>query len=65
VGPNSCLPRNRATGIIAGLLGLPEKDYPQFQRWSISLLRRLMNPERGLAAPAALRDYFAPSPRTT
>jgi cytochrome P450 len=24
--------------IIAGLLGLPEADYPQFQRWSISLL---------------------------
>ena len=37
-------------GIIAGLLGLPEQDYPQFQRWSISLLSWLMNPERGLAA---------------
>ena len=46
--------------IIAGLLGLPEKDYPQFQRWSISLLSWLMNPERGLAAAAALCDYFAP-----
>src|SRR6478735_9825795 len=46
--------------IIAGLLGLPEKDYPQFQRWSISLLSWLMNPERGLAAAAALCEYFAP-----
>ncbi|MCV7300392.1 cytochrome P450 [Mycobacterium barrassiae] len=46
--------------IIAGLLGLPVKDYPQFQRWSISLLSWLMNPERGLAASAALCDYFAP-----
>ena len=46
--------------IIAGLLGLPEKDYPQFQRWSISLLSWLMNPERGLAASAALCEYFAP-----
>jgi len=46
--------------IIAGLLGLPEQDYPQFQRWSISLLSWLMNPERGLAASAALCDYFAP-----
>ncbi|MFZ0716742.1 cytochrome P450, partial [Mycobacterium sp.] len=46
--------------IIAGLLGLPEKDYPQFQRWSISLLSWLMNPERGLAASAALCDYFEP-----
>ena len=26
------------TQIIAGLLGLPRKDYSQFQRWSISLL---------------------------
>jgi cytochrome P450 len=26
------------TQIIAGLLGLPREDYPQFQRWSISLL---------------------------
>ncbi|KWX67445.1 cytochrome P450 [Mycobacterium sp. NAZ190054] len=46
--------------VIAGLLGLPEEDYPQFQRWSISLLSWLMNPERGLAASAALCDYFAP-----
>ena len=48
------------TQIIAGLLGLPRDDYPQFQRWSISLLSWLMNPERGLAASAALCDYFAP-----
>jgi cytochrome P450 len=46
--------------IIAGLLGLPREDYPQFQRWSISLLSWMLNPERGLAASAALCDYFAP-----
>ncbi len=46
--------------IIAGLLGLPEADYPQFQRWSISLLSWILNPERGLAASAALCEYFAP-----
>lgn len=46
--------------IIAGLLGLPQEDYPQFQRWSISLLSWILNPERGLAASAALCDYFAP-----
>lgn len=46
--------------VIAGLLGLPEQDYPQFQRWSISLLSWLLNPERGLAASAALCGYFAP-----
>ncbi|OBI80350.1 cytochrome P450 [Mycobacterium sp. 1245805.9] len=48
------------TLIIAGLLGLPREDYPQFQRWSISLLSFVINPERGLAASNALRDYFAP-----
>jgi cytochrome P450 len=36
------------------------KDYPQFQRWSMSRLSRLMNPERGLAASAALGEYFEP-----
>jgi cytochrome P450 len=46
--------------IIAGLLGLPREDYPQFQRWSISLLSITVNRERGLGASRALRDYFAP-----
>ncbi|MQY27442.1 cytochrome P450 [Nocardia aurantia] len=48
------------TQIIAGLLGLPREDFPQFQRWSISLLSFTMNPERGKAASAALVDYFRP-----
>ncbi|WP_204806627.1 cytochrome P450 [Mycobacterium riyadhense] len=48
------------TQIIAGLLGLPREDYPQFQRWSISLLSFTINPERGRAASAALQEYFAP-----
>jgi cytochrome P450 len=48
------------TQIIAGLLGLPRKDYPQFQRWSISLLSFTINPERGRAASAALQEYFTP-----
>ncbi len=48
------------TQIIAGLLGLPREDYPQFQRWSISLLSFTVNPERGRAASAALAEYFTP-----
>src|SRR5262245_11922385 len=48
------------TQAIAGLLGLPREDYPQFQRWSISLLSILVNRDRGLAASQALRDYFVP-----
>ncbi|HBZ70802.1 MAG TPA: cytochrome P450 [Deltaproteobacteria bacterium] len=48
------------TQIIAGLLGLPREDYPQFQRWSISLLSITVNRERALAASKALREYFVP-----
>jgi cytochrome P450 len=48
------------TQIIAGLLGLPREDYPQFQRWSISLLSFTVNRERGIAASKALQEYFAP-----
>jgi cytochrome P450 len=48
------------TQIIAGLLGLAREDYPQFQRWSISLLSIIVNRERGLAASEALRQYFIP-----
>ena len=48
------------TRIIAALLGLPEKDLPQFQRWSISMLSFTVNPERGMAASQALVEYFKP-----
>ncbi len=48
------------TQIIAGLLGLPREDFPQFQRWSISLLSFTINPERGRAASQALEEYFTP-----
>jgi len=48
------------TQIIAGLLGLPRADYPQFQRWSISLLSITVNRERAVAASNALREYFVP-----
>jgi cytochrome P450 len=36
------------------------EDFPQFQRWSISMLSFTVNPERGLAASQALVDYFKP-----
>ncbi len=48
------------TRIIAGLLGLPEEDFPQFQRWSISLLSFTVYPERGKAASETLVEYFTP-----
>src|SRR4029078_2346207 len=48
------------TQIIAGLLGLPREDYPQFQRWSISLLSITVNRDRAVEASAALPAYSIP-----
>jgi cytochrome P450 len=45
--------------VIAHILGLPRADYPSFQRWAIELTSVATNWERGVAASAALRDYFA------
>jgi cytochrome P450 len=45
--------------VIARILGLPERDAPQFQRWSIELISAVVNWDRGMAASAALGDYFA------
>src|SRR5262245_5963578 len=45
--------------VIARILGLPERDAPQFQRWSIELISAVVNWDRGLAASRALGDYFA------
>jgi cytochrome P450 len=45
--------------VIARILGLPRADYPVFQRWALELTSVAANWERGVAASAALRDYFA------
>ena len=45
--------------VIARILGLPERDAQQFQRWSIELISIIVNWDRGIAAWNALRDYFA------
>ena len=45
--------------VIARILGLPESERMRFARWSLELLSVSRNPERGFAASAALRDYFA------
>ncbi len=45
--------------VIARILGLPRADYPRFQRWALELTSVAANWERGLAASAALREYFA------
>jgi cytochrome P450 len=45
--------------VIARILGLPQRDAPQFQRWSIELISAVVNWDRGMAASAALGEYFA------
>jgi cytochrome P450 len=45
--------------VIARLLGLPEEDFPQFQRWSMELIGLAGAIERGLAASESLKNYFA------
>lgn len=50
---------NYPVQVIARILGLPRSDYPRFQRWALELTSVAANWERGLAASAALREYFA------
>ncbi len=45
--------------VIARLLGLPEEDFLQFQRWSIELIGLVADIDVGLAASESLREYFA------
>ncbi len=44
--------------VIAQILGLPERDSPQFQRWSIDLISIFVNWDRGIKALSELRDYY-------
>ncbi len=46
--------------VIARILGLPRSDYPKFQRWALEITSLAANWDRGMAASAALRDYFIP-----
>jgi cytochrome P450 len=47
--------------IIARMLGIPIRDYAQFQKWSLDLIGyKATAPESGLAASRALREFLAP-----
>jgi cytochrome P450 len=45
--------------VIAGMLGLPAQDLPQFHRWAVELISVGFDFELGMAASQKLRDYFA------
>jgi len=47
------------TQIIAGILGLPQDDYKQFQRWSIAILSFLSKQEEAIAASQQVKEYVA------
>ena len=46
--------------IIAGMLGLPERDVPEFHRLAVDLISVAFDWERGLAGSKALADYLTP-----
>jgi len=45
--------------VIAAMLGLPERDLPEFHRRAVELISIAVDIERGFNASVALRDYFA------
>jgi cytochrome P450 len=46
------------TRVIARILGLPDSDIAQFQRWADDLINIFVDLERGSAALAEFRTYF-------
>jgi cytochrome P450 len=45
--------------VIAGMLGLPAEDLPQFHRWAVELISVGFDFDVGMAGSQKLRDYFA------
>jgi cytochrome P450 len=45
--------------VISGVLGLPEEDFRQFQRWAIAIISLHTNWDRGIAASEELKAYLA------
>lgn len=44
--------------VIAGMLGLPRDDLPQFHRWAVELISVSVDYERAVGASKQLHDYF-------
>src|SRR5947207_11318693 len=45
--------------IIAEILGVPHEDHEKFHEMAVWVVNVAANPEKGIAASAALRDYLA------
>ncbi|MXZ52771.1 MAG: cytochrome P450 [Acidimicrobiaceae bacterium] len=46
--------------VICGIVGVPTEDHEQFNEWSIRINYGPLNPEDGMAASRAMRDYLEP-----
>jgi cytochrome P450 len=46
--------------VIAGMLGLPKSDLPQFHRWAVQLISFAFDPATGMAASQHLAEYLTP-----
>jgi len=46
--------------VISHIIGVPRADAERFMRWSLDLIAFSKDPQRGLAASAALREYLLP-----
>jgi cytochrome P450 len=46
--------------VICGIVGVPLEDSTQFHQWSEQINVGPLNPEAGMAASQAMRDYLAP-----
>ena len=46
--------------VIAGMLGLPREDLPQFHRWAVDLISVGFDWERGIAGSQKLAEYLTP-----
>jgi cytochrome P450 len=44
--------------VIAGVLGLPEEDYRQFQRWAVGIINVARDWDRGVQCAGELRAYL-------
>ncbi|MCH2170380.1 cytochrome P450 [Myxococcota bacterium] len=46
--------------VIAGMLGLPDEDLPQFHRWAVELISVAFNWEQGIKSAGMLGEYLTP-----
>ncbi|HEY6473311.1 MAG TPA: cytochrome P450 [Acidimicrobiales bacterium] len=47
------------TRVISGILGLPQEDYRQFQRWSTAILSFFTKLDEAVAASEEVKEYLA------